>query len=293
MSSDLDLLVAGGRRVRVRSTGPDDAPTILYLHGTPDSRLTIDICAALPVSVPVRLVAFDRPGYGGSDFAPFSLASVAEDAGKVLDAVGAGRVAVLGLSGGGPFALAIAAALGDRVTGAGVASGAASIAALPDAISELDESDRVAMALIGVDDHAAATAFAVGFAPLLEIMSADDDTMLAAMSDMMPADEDVRAIPAVRQGLPRTMREGVRQGADGCAWDNVAWVGEWRTDLSAVTQPTWLWYGSADTMAPVSHGEWLRDRLPNAQLVVHPSEGHLGIYPHWDEIATTLTATSR
>jgi len=291
MTTDIDVTVDGGRRVRVRSIGPADAPTILYLPGTPDSRLTIDICAALPVSFPVRLVAFDRPGYGGSDFAPFSLASVAEDAGRVLDAVGAHHAAVLGMSGGGPFALACAAGLGGRVTRVGVASGPASIAAQPDVMAEVDETDRVAMALIGVDDRAAAEAFAVGFGPLLEMMRADDETMLAAMGDRMPVDRDVRAIPAVREGLPRAMREGVRQGADGCAWDNVAWVGEWRTDLSAVTQPTWLWYGSDDSMAPVSDGEWLRDRLPNAQLVVRPGEGHLGIYTHWDEIATTLART--
>ena len=87
------------------------------------------------------------------------------------------------------------------------------------------------------------------------------------------------------------VREAMRQGTDGCAWDNVAWVGPWATDLSAVTAPTWLWYGSDDPLAPLSHGEWLLERLPNAALVVRPGEGHLGIYTHWDEIASTLAAT--
>ena len=191
------------------------------------------------------------------------------------------------------FALACAAGLGDRVSAVGVASGAASIAAQRAGIAEIDEADRAAMALIGVDDHAAAKAFAVGFGPLLEVMRADDETMLAAMGDLMPVDHDVRAMPAVRQGLPRTMREGVRQGAEGCAWDNVAWVGHWRIDLGDVDQPTWLWYGAEDPLAPPAYGHWLQRQIPHAQLVVRRGEGHLGIYPHWDEIATTLTAASR
>ena len=93
---DTDITATDGRTLRVRSTGPDDAPVIVYCHGTPDSRLTIDICARLTTSSPVRLVALDRPGYGGSTPAPFGLASVAVDTATVLDALGIERFAVLG-----------------------------------------------------------------------------------------------------------------------------------------------------------------------------------------------------
>ena len=292
MSSDTDLVVDGGRRLRVRSTGPVDAPTIVYLHGTPDSRLTIDICAGLPTSSRVRLVAFDRPGYGGSEFARFDFASVAQDAAAALDALGIGRASVLGQSGGGPFALACAAELGDRVTAVGVASGLGSFLAVPGAVDELEEVDRQGLALIGTDDEAAARRFADGFEPMAGLPRADDDTIRSAMRQMLPSDGDALALPGVADGLVAVMREALRQGTDGCAWDNVAWLGSWAIDLSAVTQPTWLWYGTEDPLAPVAHGQWLSEQLPHAQLVLRPGEGHLGIYTHWDEIATTLTASS-
>ena len=72
----------------------------------------------------VRLVSFDRPGYGGSAPAPFGLASIGADAHAVADRLSVARFATLGMSGGGPGALAAATVPGGRVTRAGIASGA-------------------------------------------------------------------------------------------------------------------------------------------------------------------------
>ncbi|HEY5137010.1 MAG TPA: alpha/beta hydrolase, partial [Candidatus Nanopelagicales bacterium] len=221
---------------------------------------------------------------------PFGLQSVARDTDVVLDALGIGRASVLGQSGGGPFALACAAELGDRVTGVGVASGPGSIVDVPGAIDELEDVDRQGLALIGTDNEAAARWFAAGFEPMAGLPQADDETIRSIMRQILSTD-DALSLPGVADGLVAGMREAMRQGTDGCAWDNVAWVGPWATDLSAVTAPTWLWYGSDDPLAPLSHGERLLERLPNAALVVRPGEGHLGIYTHWDEIASTLAAT--
>jgi pimeloyl-ACP methyl ester carboxylesterase len=288
---DTDIAASDGRTIRVRSTGPDDAPVIVYFHGTPDSRLTIDICAGLTASSPARLVAFDRPGYGGSAPAPFGLASVAADTATVLDALGIGRVAVLGQSGGGPFALACSSVLAERVRAVGVASGPGSYVSVPGGADLLDESDRAALTLVGVDDEAAARAFSAGFAPMAGIPTADDDTIRAAMRGLLPTDGAALEIPGVAEGLIAAMREALRQGTEGCGWDNVAWVGPWLLDLDAVRAPTWLWYGAQDPLAPPVHGAWLASLLPDARLVVRPGEGHLGLYTHWDEVSSTLTAT--
>jgi pimeloyl-ACP methyl ester carboxylesterase len=286
---DTDITTPDGRTLRVRSAGPDDAPVIVYVHGTPDSRLTIDVCAGLTTSSPVRLVAFDRPGYGGSTPAPFGFASVAGDTATVLDALGIGRVSVLGQSGGGPFALACASLLGDRIAAVGVASGPGSFVSVPGGTDLLDESDRAAIALVGVDDEAAARAFSAGFGPMAGLPGADDDTIRAAMRGMLPTDGAALALPGVADGLVAVMREGLRQGTEGCGWDNVAWVGPWLLDLGTVRAPTWLWYGAEDPLAPPVHGEWLATQLPGARLVVRPGEGHLGLYTHWDEMSSTLT----
>ncbi|MFZ0324911.1 MAG: alpha/beta hydrolase [Actinomycetes bacterium] len=290
MSLDHDLTLPGDRNVRARAVGPSDAPVIVYFHGTPDSRLTIDICAEQLSSAPARLIAFDRPGYGGSDFQPFSFASVAEDTRAVMDEFGVERFAVLGLSGGGPFALSCAAHLPDRVSAVGVASGPASSASVPSARAELIDTDQQALDLIGTDDAQAARLFATGFGDMATLPQQDDDTVIAALHALLPADGPVLSRPGIAVGVTASMREALRQGVEGCAWDNVAWVGPWQFDVTAVHQPTWLWYGLADPLSPPANGTWLKEQLPHAELVIREGEGHLGIYTHWDEIVTALTS---
>jgi pimeloyl-ACP methyl ester carboxylesterase len=69
----------------------------------------------------VRLITFDRPGYGESDRQEFrQVADVVPDVEAIADALGVEQFAVLGRSGGGPHALACAALLPDRVTRAGI-----------------------------------------------------------------------------------------------------------------------------------------------------------------------------
>ena len=61
---------------------------------------------------------------------------------------------------------------------------------------------------------------------------------------------------------------------DGFIRDNLSWCGPWDFDLPDVTVPVRLSYGAADEMGPLVHGEWLHNRLPNAELMVHPHSGH-------------------
>jgi len=243
------------------------------------------------VTTPVRVIACDRPGYGGSDAQPFTLRSIAEDAVAVMDAFGVDRFAAVGQSGGGPFALAAASRWPDRVTGVGSASGAGSMAEVPGELDLLIDTDRQALALLPGDPEGAAALFAVGFADIVAFASGDDDAILAGFAELCPTDGDVLARADVRAVLPAAVREAVRQGVEGAAWDNVAWVGPWDLDFASVRQPTWLWYGEADPLAIPANGYWLKEKIPHATLVMRPGEGHMGIVPHFDEIASTLAAT--
>src|SRR5258706_16277374 len=91
----------GGRVLRVRDVGDPDGAVVVYFHGTPGSRLDVCFGEQLAAERGVRLVAFDRPGYGGSPPAPLRLASIAPDAHAVAAGLGVARVRTFGLSGGG------------------------------------------------------------------------------------------------------------------------------------------------------------------------------------------------
>jgi pimeloyl-ACP methyl ester carboxylesterase len=284
-------IVRDGRVVRVRDTGDPDGPAVMYFHGTPGSRLDISFGDQLAAGRGVRLVSFDRPGYGGSAPAPFGLASVAADAHAIADQLGIARFATLGLSGGGPGALAAASVGGGRVTRAGVASGAGPFQEVPGALEGLDSNDRDAVALLPGDPAGAAAAFAAGFEPLAELSRASGGAAVVSAfeSALSQRDKELLADPRFAATFAGTMQEALRRGTSGGGWDNVSWVGTWDIDLSAIRCPVLLWYGRDDRMAPPEHGRWLAEHLPDAHLVLRDGEGHFGIYDHLGEMLDALT----
>ncbi len=105
-----------GRILAVDDVGDPTGLPVVYLHGTPDSRLARHPDDGLAAAAGVRLVAVDRPGCGASDHDPAgTLGSFGVDLGHVLDDLDIERAVVLGWSAGGLFALAAASGLGERV----------------------------------------------------------------------------------------------------------------------------------------------------------------------------------
>ncbi len=281
----------GGRVLRVRDAGDPDGAVVVYFHGTPSSRLDLCFGEQLAAGRGVRLVSFDRPGYGGSTVAPFGLAAIGADAHAVADELGVARFAALGLSGGAPGALAAAAVAGGRVARVGIASGAGPYQLVPGALDELDDDDRATLSLLPGDPAAAAAAFAKGFEPLAELSrEPGSSAVLSAFEDVLCSrDRELLDDPLYAEAFADTVREGLRSGTSGGGWDNVSWIGEWDIDLSAVRCPVLLWYGSDDRFAQPTHKLWLSQNLPGAQLVVHDGEGHLGIFEHLGEMLDALT----
>ncbi|MGB6059243.1 MAG: alpha/beta hydrolase [Microthrixaceae bacterium] len=286
---DEQHLIVDNRRVMVRDTGDRDGEAVLYFHGSPGCRLDVSFGDEVARRMGIRVVSFDRPGFGRSDPSPFSLKSIALDAGLVVDALGLDRFSTLGWSGGGPFALAVAATLGERVVRVGVASGPGPFQQVPGALEQMGEDDRRALSLLPDDPAGAAEAFSVG-SELMVSARDDETTLLSGMEALLGGtDAYVFADPVLRHHLFTMISEGLRQGFGGVAWDNVAWVGPWGVDITEVLAPVNLWYGGADPMIAVDHGRWLVDHLPLADLKVFPGEGHLHLFRHWNQILGEFT----
>ena len=181
-ASERDVRI-GDRVLRVREAGDLDGSPIIYFHGTPGSRLDIVWGDDKAAEHHVRLVTFDRPGYGGSSVSPFGLTAVGEVACQIADELGVTRFASFGMSGGGPFSLATAAVAPDRVTVVGVASGVGPIMEVPGSDDLLDDGDRAAHALLPGDPVAAAAMFAQSFGPMIGDIFADDADESEGTSD--------------------------------------------------------------------------------------------------------------
>jgi pimeloyl-ACP methyl ester carboxylesterase len=123
ITRDHDLQLADGRVLRYQIAGTAHGHAVFLLHGALGSRLVHNSLSAAASDAGIRLVSYDRPGYGGSTPHPGrTVATAADDITAIADQLGVDRLAVWGQSGGGPFALACAALLPDRVaTAAAVA----------------------------------------------------------------------------------------------------------------------------------------------------------------------------
>jgi pimeloyl-ACP methyl ester carboxylesterase len=283
-------LALGNRVLRIRDAGDVDGHPIMYFHGTPGSRLDLAFGEELVGRQSARIISFDRPGYGGSTESAFGLSSVARDALLIADSLGLGAFTTLGLSGGGPFALAAAAIGGDRVNGVGVASGAGPFELVPDALDQLSDIDKEAYSHLPANPRTAALGFASGFEELAQMLRNGDDE--AVIAEFAPAlserDRVLLRDEAVGSKVIGSMREGLSKSVLGGGWDNVAWIGHWDFEISKVRCPVLLWYGEEDLMAPPSHGRWLKENLFNAILTIRPSEGHFGLIDHFSQVLDEL-----
>ena len=282
----------GARFVAVHECGDPAGAPLVHFHGTPGSRLETDFGAGLAAQAGVRVIGFDRPGYGRSDATPISLAGVARDVEAIVDHLGLGRFAVSAWSGGAAFALATAATLPERVTRVGISGGLAPYEHMPGARESLTPNDLEALSHLPHAPARAAEVFRTGNADFLDAMLSVRDDRSAPWIDWMFASSDAAVVadPDARQALFVNFHEALRRGAEAIAWDNVAFVGPWGFRVEDIAAPVLLWYCDDDEIAPPDHGRWLARQLGSAHLTVYEGEGHLLPLAHWGEMLRALTA---
>jgi pimeloyl-ACP methyl ester carboxylesterase len=269
-----ELLLPDGRHAQLWTGGARDGAPVLFFHGCPDTRHAAMSGDAAARDAGVRLVAVNRPGYGRSDPHPSTHASVADDAVAVADALGIGTFSVLGMSIGGPYALATAARHPERVRAGAVVS---SIANLPErwlagSVEEVVERSRpefeayvAGLAPDGPDDRSLVVRFLAG-------LPEADAALLAA--------RPVAAVAAsVREALART---------DGFLRDAALSFRPWDFAVEDVRCPVTVFQGRLDTNHPPANGETLARQLPRGRLVVRPTTHLATLLTAWPEILASL-----
>ena len=273
---EADLQLADGRVLRVVDTGPADGPAVVVCHGTPASRLLHDSWLKAAADAGLRLVCYDRPGYGGSSPQPDrTIADTASDVAVLADQLGIGRFAVWGSSGGGAHALACAALLAERVVAAAVVTSfapydAAGLDWFAGMAQGAAQNPRLALAGREVLEPAGAQ--------LVEAVKVIDAAQLVAVFDpiLSPSDRvvfDRKLAVAVLADW----REGLASGGEGFVEDYLALVAPWRVDLGRVQVPVTLWWGEQDLVIPAAHGRWLASVIPGAELRLFPEDGHFSL----------------
>lgn len=277
--ADAACTLRDGRTMAYAVWGDPDGDTVLLCHGAPGSRLFAPD-AVTTAQAGVRLVTVDRPGYGGSDaHGGRTLLDWPIDVLQLADRLEATRFAVVGHSSGGPYALACARELPDRVSGVAVVS---SVAPYEDRPADAPDDDEALTGLARRAPESAAVQVADGAAWLVH----GPDRFL----DLPRPEPDVvlLADPGIRSMFTRTIRESVKQGIDAYAWDCVVERQPWGFSLAEIAADVAIWQGGQDLAVPPSLAAFLARNLPRNHLRLVPEAGHGLILTAWAEILNDL-----
>ncbi|MBA2512230.1 MAG: alpha/beta hydrolase [Rubrobacteraceae bacterium] len=262
--TETDLELGDGRTLHAYDAGADGADrrlAVFWHHGSPNIGAPPEPLFPAADRLGIRWVSYDRPGYGGSTPRPNrDVASAADDASAVADALGIDQFAVMGHSGGSSHALACGALLPERVLGVVVVAGMA-----PFGAEGLDWFEG-----FGPGGAAELRAAAAGRDALEKHLAESEDE-----PDFTPEDE--AALAGEWSWFIDVVHRALAGGMGGFIDDDLAGVGAWGFDPADVVAPALFLHGSRDRVVPAAHGEWLARRCPSAELWLRPDDGHISI----------------
>jgi pimeloyl-ACP methyl ester carboxylesterase len=266
-----------GRRLGYAEWGDPSGQPLLYYHGWPSSQVEGRLADQAAKASGVRLIAPDRPGMGLSDFQPRRrMVDWPDDVAEAADALGLERFAVLGISGGGPYAAVCAWKLPHRLVGAGIVSG----------FGPLD----VAGATAGMTRQNRLLFKMVGRLPVLPRLLMGITAVQATRRPDRVLDRasvaavDRAAWQRVREVFKASLPETFRGGGRGPAWELRLYARPWGFRLQDIRMPVQLWHGEQDANAPVAMGRQLAAAIPDCRARFYPGEGHLHFVDRLPEI---------
>jgi pimeloyl-ACP methyl ester carboxylesterase len=280
------LALERGRRLAYEECGDPQSKPLLFFHGMPGSRLEGELAGPAAKKLGVRVIAADRPGYGRSDFVPRrTFLDWPADVVALADALGIGRFAVAGVSGGGPYVAACALKIPERLTAAGIIAGVSPFD-VPDAAVGMSQGNRFLFGL------ARRFPWLVRLPIALMGMLARrfPDRMMRTMIRSMPEpDQAALARPEMLAMFKKDIVEAYRSGSRGAAWETLMYARPWGFRLEEITMQVHLWQGELDKNVPPSMGRYQAGAIPNCRATFYPDEGHISLpVNHLEEILGAL-----
>jgi pimeloyl-ACP methyl ester carboxylesterase len=268
------LCLEDGRHLGYAEYGAPQGTPVMVFHGYPGSRLQAQLMSHSAAHLGVRIVAPERPGFGLSDFKPRrTFLDWPRDVLALADALGADHFAVLGISGGGPYAAVCAHQIPQRVTKVGLVA-ALGPSDVPGAIGAMQPQNRLLLRL----GRYAPWLLPILFKSMAHSLRTNPDKFLKQATEQLP-EEDLLAL---QQGdhwawLLADARETFRSGVRGAAREAVLFARPWGFRLEEIRVPVYLWQGEKDQNAPPVIGQYLARTIPGCQAKFVPDKAHYSL----------------
>ena len=269
-----NIAVGEDRQIGFAEFGNPQGRAVFWLHGTPGARRQIPTEARSFASRNnIRLIGIDRPGIGSST--PYQYETVlgfTEDLRTIADTLGINRFAVIGLSGGGPYTLATAAAMPDRVVMAAVLGGVAPLIGEDGISSGLMELAKVVRPILEVAD----TPIRWVAGSLIKLIGPFGSPALDLYARISPdGDRNLLSRPEFKAMFLDDLLNGSRKQLAAPFADIVVFARDWGFRLEDIKVPVRWWHGDADHIVPYAHGQHAVARIADAEMYTLPGESHL------------------
>ncbi len=261
-----------GRTLGFAEYGDPGGNVLFYFHGYPGARVEARLLAEPAERLGIRLIGIDRPGMGLSTFqARRRFLDWPADVAELADKLGIDRFSVVGCSGGGPYALACACKIPDRLVACGIVAGAGIAGPLLWLISR---------GLPWI------------LSPLMRPFFQDEEhaASFGRRFNFWWPEPDRKIRPQLSNILAASVAEAFRQGSKGPAYEGTLLGGHWDFNPEDVHHPNlhW-WHGQRDRHVPIARGRAVADRLSGCKAIYYPDEGHISlIVNRGEEIVRTL-----
>jgi pimeloyl-ACP methyl ester carboxylesterase len=280
-----------GRRLAWSSGGARDGVPVLYLHGaigTPVRRTPeLD---ALIAALGIHYVAVSRPGFGLSDPCPGRrIADFPADVEHLADHLGLGRFAMVGVSAGGPYAIACARALPGRAVATAAVSSLSPLCA-PHAGRWMPIHLRLGLrALVRRPDLVAR-----GGARIMTLLERHPRALgRLAYAGATPAERRLLAGSDMSSTAIDSFLAAAGAGVDGMIDDYVACCADWGFEVRDVAGEVHLWHGERDRYVPVEHARALAAALPRCRARFDADDGHFFFRRRVAEVLGALVTTAQ
>lgn len=283
-----DVVTHDGRVLKVLEDGDRAGRPVLVHSGTPNSRLLFSGVVASADRCGVRLISYDRPGYGGSTQRPGrTVADCVEDVRQIAAALDINRLAVWGISGGGPHALACAALLPELVASVAVLASTAPWGAEGlDYFSGMGELNVQDISLT-LEDPVEARAKCER--DRVEMLTLTVPELVEFLKTLLAPVDAAALTGELGQYLIDSTHSGMGTGSAGWWDDELAMLEPWGFEFGVIRTPVLLLHGRHDRFVPFSHGEWLARTIPGVEAKLTDDDGHLTLTTrHLDEVHAWL-----
>lgn len=280
------IQLADGRSLGWAEFGDPDGHAVLAFHGFPGSRLDGELSHEVALKVGARIICIDRPGYGASDFkAGRRIIDWPGDVAEFADALGLGKFAVMGASGGGPYAAACACSIPGRLSSAAVVCGMAPLN-VPGVMDGMGTRNRI---IFGVSRWLPGLV-GIAMQRLSRKAKSDPEGVLQAFAESMPeVDKQAMLQPDMGIIFMRSFEEAGRQGRRAISQEAGLYAKHWGFEVADISMQVHVYHGGLDQNVPPAMGHYLAEAIPNSVMHFYPEDGHLSLIAnHQEAILSSL-----